>query len=179
MDWLNQHRQIIQERFYLRILLSHVRGPTSFEYLKEFEGVTHQTFQEACLARGLIEDDKEWINCMTEACTYRTARQLRNLFVLILIRCSPTEPAKLWEKFKENMAEDYALKMDQNLAEDYAYLEVERLMNSEDCSLLSLPKMPALPQLNLDAIEKINPEQHAQLFKDMYETMNGAQKVFY
>jgi hypothetical protein len=45
------------ERFYLRLLLTCVKGATSFEHLYSFEGVRHPSFREACIARGLLDDD--------------------------------------------------------------------------------------------------------------------------
>ncbi|WAQ90524.1 hypothetical protein PtA15_12A514 [Puccinia triticina] len=35
------------ERYYLRLLLLNVRGPTSFDDLRTFEGITHKNFREA------------------------------------------------------------------------------------------------------------------------------------
>ena len=45
------------ERYYLRLLLTKVRCPTSFADLKTFGGVQVQTFHEAVLLRGLLEHD--------------------------------------------------------------------------------------------------------------------------
>ena len=55
------------ERFYLRTLLTTVKGPTSWEDLRSFEGTVHPTFHAACLARGLLENDDEWRQCLDEA----------------------------------------------------------------------------------------------------------------
>ena len=55
------------ERFYLRLLLTVVKGPTSFENLRTVSGVVYDTFKSACVARGLLEDDEEWIQCLREA----------------------------------------------------------------------------------------------------------------
>ncbi|KAG1043537.1 hypothetical protein G6F43_011632 [Rhizopus delemar] len=55
------------ERFFLRLLLTVVRGPTSFESLKTVNGVVYSTFREACQALHLIEDDQEWFKCFSEA----------------------------------------------------------------------------------------------------------------
>ena len=55
------------ELFYLQTLLAVVKGPTSFEDLCQFNGNTYPTFYEACLARGLLEDDSEWRQCLLEA----------------------------------------------------------------------------------------------------------------
>jgi hypothetical protein len=52
------------ERFFLRTLLTKVKGATSFESLRTFQGVIHDTFLAACVARGLYEDDNEWEFCL-------------------------------------------------------------------------------------------------------------------
>ncbi|CAG8467581.1 6869_t:CDS:2 [Cetraspora pellucida] len=48
-----------EERFYLRLLLTKVRGPRSFDHLKTINGTTYLTFKDACIALGLLEDDNE------------------------------------------------------------------------------------------------------------------------
>ncbi|XP_052193809.1 uncharacterized protein LOC127802150 [Diospyros lotus] len=55
------------ERFYLRLLLTVVKGPKSFQSLRTVDNVVHDTFKLACVARGLLEDDEEWIQCLKEA----------------------------------------------------------------------------------------------------------------
>jgi hypothetical protein len=47
------------ERFYLRTLLTVVKGAKSFENLRTFEGVIYPTFKEACFAHGLLQDNGE------------------------------------------------------------------------------------------------------------------------
>ncbi|XP_065322969.1 uncharacterized protein LOC135930111 [Gordionus sp. m RMFG-2023] len=47
------------ERFFLRLLLLHVVGATSFEYLRTVNGVLYNTFKEAAFKRNLLVDDKE------------------------------------------------------------------------------------------------------------------------
>ena len=80
------------ERFYLRTLLTVVKGPTSFENLRTFGSITYPTFCEACLARGLLEDDGEWRQCLLEASVMQTGKQLRDLFATLLLFCSPAKP---------------------------------------------------------------------------------------
>ena len=48
-------------RFYICVLLSAVKGATSFEDLRTVDGQLLPTFHAACLARGLLKDDSEWI----------------------------------------------------------------------------------------------------------------------
>ena len=58
------------ERCFLRVLLNHVRGATSYEDLRTVAGVTYSTFREACEKRGLIETNKSIDDCLTEATTF-------------------------------------------------------------------------------------------------------------
>ncbi|KAF5177418.1 hypothetical protein FRX31_032995, partial [Thalictrum thalictroides] len=46
--------------YYLRILLNHVKGAKDYKDLRTYNGVTYNTFKEACMARGLLDDDGEW-----------------------------------------------------------------------------------------------------------------------
>ncbi|WVZ49677.1 hypothetical protein U9M48_001014, partial [Paspalum notatum var. saurae] len=72
------------ERFYLRVLLNHVRGPTSFEHLRTFHGVTYPTFRAACEAMGLVDADKSLDDSLTEAPEHKMPCALRRLFAIIL-----------------------------------------------------------------------------------------------
>jgi hypothetical protein len=59
--------------YYIRVLLTHVVGATCFEDLRTTHRphtpttVVHPTFKAACLARGLLQDDAEWDQCLSEA----------------------------------------------------------------------------------------------------------------
>ena len=55
------------ERYYLRVLLNHVAGATSFECLKTVDGNILPTFREAAERRGLIEEDKTLNESLAEA----------------------------------------------------------------------------------------------------------------
>ena len=46
------------ERYYLRLLVTVVIGPTSFEDLRSYEDITYDCFKEAANARRLLADDK-------------------------------------------------------------------------------------------------------------------------
>ena len=59
------------ERYYLRLLLNHVRGPTSFEDLKNIGGVVASTFREAALLSGLLETNNSLDKCLEEASMYQ------------------------------------------------------------------------------------------------------------
>ncbi|GAU41076.1 hypothetical protein TSUD_139790 [Trifolium subterraneum] len=55
------------ELFYLRMMLTVVKGPTSYEDIKKVKDYQHLTFREACFAMGFLGDDKEYIGAIREA----------------------------------------------------------------------------------------------------------------
>ncbi len=95
------------ETFYLRMLLKHVAGATSFNHLKTVEGVSYHTFREACIALNLCQDDSHWIDCLTEATAITVPRGLRTLFCNILVNCDPTSPNVIFDRFENAMSEDF------------------------------------------------------------------------
>ena len=83
------------ECFFLRLLLHTVTGPTSFVALRTVNGRVCDTFREACQRLDLLEDDVQWDATMAEAATTQSPVKLRNLFVLLLITCGPSNPGQL------------------------------------------------------------------------------------
>ena len=74
------------ERLYLCTLLTAVKGATSFQDLLSIDdGPPLPTFNAACLARGLLEDDNEWRLCLQEAAHMASGHQFRDLFVTIAL----------------------------------------------------------------------------------------------
>jgi len=94
------------ERFFLRLLLIVVLGTTSFKHLWIINNTKHPTFQAACGALRLLQDDTEWDTCMRETCIDQDAKRLRNLFVTLLLFCSPLNPKVLWERYRDDMSHD-------------------------------------------------------------------------
>ena len=94
------------DRFYLRLLLTHVQGAQSEEHLRTVNGVVHPTCKAACVALGLLEDDGEWNQCLQEACQVQVGPSVRRLFAVILAYNSPAHPRALWDEFKHQMCDD-------------------------------------------------------------------------
>lgn len=94
------------ECYYLRLLLHTTKGPNSFMDLKHVNGEICETFRDACLKLGLLENDQHWENSLNEAVLTRHPQQIRELFAIILSLCAPADPVKLWEQFKESLSED-------------------------------------------------------------------------
>ncbi|KAF0290947.1 hypothetical protein FJT64_010897 [Amphibalanus amphitrite] len=94
--------------FYLRVLLHHVPGATTFAELRTVDGQVCDTHQEACRRRGLLQDDQEWAETLAEAARTQRPGQLRQLFVVLLLFCAPADPATLLHRFQAAMGEDFA-----------------------------------------------------------------------
>ena len=101
------------ERYYLRMLLFHVRAAESFTDLRKVENIVKPTFKQACIDRGLLEDDSELLTCLQEAVLQHNGKMLRELFVLMLIHCEPTNPLELYNTFKVDLCMDFYCKSDE------------------------------------------------------------------
>ncbi|KAL4581368.1 hypothetical protein LXL04_017582 [Taraxacum kok-saghyz] len=96
------------ERYYLRVLLSHVRGPTCFDDLYTVNNLLYPTFRKAAVERGLVETDDNLSQCLTEASLFQFPAALRRLFATILIYCEPGDVRKLWDEHYNSLSEDYS-----------------------------------------------------------------------
>ncbi|KAG3246135.1 hypothetical protein PI124_g9133 [Phytophthora idaei] len=98
------------QRFYMRVLLCHRKGPTSFENLRTVDGITYESYREAALHAGYLEDDSEWVACRTEASQLRMPYQLRQLFATIIVYSQVVEVGALWERFYDDLSLDFGYK---------------------------------------------------------------------
>ena len=136
------------ERFFLRVLLLHVPGATSFEYLRTYDNVIYDSFRDACIARGLLEDDHLWTNTMEEVIIHGSAAKIRQTFCTLLIHGEPNNPLQLWERFKEDMMSDFIRNSPVDIAEQMALQSLQRQLQQFGKSLadFNLPLLEeALP----------------------------------
>ncbi|XP_076945766.1 uncharacterized protein LOC143616964 [Bidens hawaiensis] len=85
------------EAYYLRILLNKVKGPKCFEDIRTVDGFVCDSFRDACYRRGLLDDDKEYIEAIEEASHTANGYYLRNLFATMLITSSLSRPDYVWD----------------------------------------------------------------------------------
>jgi len=65
------------DRFFLRLLLLHVPGITSFQHFRTVDDFEYPTFKSACVALRLINSDNEWDQMLREAAIWQTGSNLR------------------------------------------------------------------------------------------------------
>ena len=87
------------EAFFLRTLLhdNHCRGKTSYQDLMTLsDGRLCETFKEVCNSLGLLSNDSEWKKVLEDSAVTKMCPAIRELFVIILLFCLPTNPLTLF-----------------------------------------------------------------------------------
>ncbi|XP_029647710.1 uncharacterized protein LOC115221648 [Octopus sinensis] len=89
------------------MILFHMKDPTSFAHVRSFEGQMCCTYREACLRRGLLEDEGLWNTALQEASECRTPEAMRRIFCLIFLFSNVSNLLHLWDTFKDSFSEDH------------------------------------------------------------------------
>ncbi|XP_077226375.1 uncharacterized protein LOC143862927 [Tasmannia lanceolata] len=120
------------DRYYLRLLLNHIHGATSFTDLLTVDEHLCSTFREAAQKRGLLENDNDNFCCLEEATTFAMPSSLRRLFATILVFCEPNNVRLLWNAMLPHMAEDLRTtpETDVNVKANYVLKEVGNLLKT-------------------------------------------------
>ncbi|KAL5163192.1 ATP-dependent DNA helicase PIF1 [Glycine soja] len=166
------------ELFYLRMMFTKCKGPTSFEDIR-----TMTEFVEA------IKEAKNW----------GTTNYLRKLFVLMLLTSVITKPEELWNQTWNWLAEDIAyhykkttlnteLEIDDEQLKNLTSLEIEKLLHPNQKSLKDYPTM-SYPQganpasclensLILSELNYNNDKARSE-FENIFSSMTDEQKQIY
>ncbi|XP_035830063.1 uncharacterized protein LOC110944792 [Helianthus annuus] len=141
------------EAYFLRILLNKVVGPKSFEDIHTMNGQVFPTFRDACYARGLLDDDKEYIEAIKEAYYTGSGYYLRNLFATMLASNTLSKPEHVWENTWEYLADGIlynrqkllrieGLSLPEEQIRNLTLLEIERYLLRNNSSLSRFLSMP-------------------------------------
>ncbi|XP_057730391.1 uncharacterized protein LOC130945701 [Arachis stenosperma] len=143
-------------------------------------GVTYDTFQEACSTMGFLIDDKEYVSAIKEVTELASAAQLRRLFMMLLLSGSMGRPLRHKLQYLD-------LTMSQDELQAFCLLEIEKLLQSNVKSLRNYAGMPVpnnslvsqfsnlmlLRELQYDTVS-LTHEYDANIFK-----LNEEQRVVY
>ena len=130
--------------FYLRLLLhnDHCKGKKSFEDLRTVNGEVCDTFKEACTKLGMLQDDDEWHQVLTEADFIRSTPAVRELYITIVLYCEPADPGRLfqdhWEKWTDDIVRDAHRKgvtLSQEQLRTMVLLDLQRRLQSREKEL--------------------------------------------
>jgi hypothetical protein len=94
------------ELYFLRMMLTVLKGPICYEDIKKVAGTKLNTFREACFAMGFLGDDKEFIGAIKEAKDWGSGTVLRYLFVTMLLSATMDRPAHVWKNTFQWLSDD-------------------------------------------------------------------------
>ena len=75
---------IIGELFYLRSMLTVVKGLLSYEDIRTINNIVYPTFRDSCDASGFLSNNNEYIEAIKAAKDWGCVHFLRKLFVIML-----------------------------------------------------------------------------------------------
>ena len=149
--------------FYLRMILhhDHCKGKKSFEDLRSVDGTLLETYQEVCRVLGLLQDDKEWEEVLSEGAATKMSYALRELFVIILIFCYPANPVELFNKYHLDWADDFKkdaekkqISLNERQLRTLVTLDIQQRLQSWDKDLktfrLQNPTQEELDEISFD-----------------------------
>lgn len=84
------------ELFYLRLMLTVVKGPTSYEDIRKIGIIQYHSFRDACFAMGFLDDDKEFIGAIRDAYRWGSGFFLRRWFVILLLSEAMNRQNHVW-----------------------------------------------------------------------------------
>jgi len=94
------------ELFALRRLLSVVRGAVSYEDMATVDGVVHETFRSACMARGMMNGDSELEAALREMIeTVVSLSSIRRHFARLLVHSAPADPQAIFNMFVDDLCD--------------------------------------------------------------------------
>lgn len=98
-----------RELFAMRMLLLHVKGPTCFADLRTFNREVYENFTACAIARNLIRDDDCYYKLFDDYIAFKSPKQLRDLFAILLMRDIIVGAEKWWQKYRDVMSEDFMM----------------------------------------------------------------------
>ncbi|XP_076034571.1 uncharacterized protein LOC143021164 [Oratosquilla oratoria] len=112
------------ELFYMRMLLTHTKGPKSYEDLRTVEGVLYETNREAVKAMGFLKDEDTWKKTILEIINYTNdCRQLRTTYASMLVFSDLEDQKQIWEETKDLFSSDFLFKSGEKDYNDEIYLD--------------------------------------------------------
>ncbi|XP_045792116.1 uncharacterized protein LOC123886886 [Trifolium pratense] len=141
------------ELYYLRMMLTVVKGPTCYDDLRKIDQDQYVTYRDACFAMGFLEDDRVYINAIKEAKDWGSGHFLRKLFVILLQSNTMNRPRHVWDESKiwladgilyhqRIIAKNRGLQLTDAQIENLTLIEIEKLLQANRKSLADFPCIP-------------------------------------
>ncbi|XP_062014061.1 uncharacterized protein LOC133730499 [Rosa rugosa] len=118
------------ELYYLRLLLNTQRGCSNYTSVRTIDNIVYPSYQDACRAIGLLGDDKEWSEALTNALYTASCSELRHLFVTIILFCDVANPEQLFNAHWQHMCDDIVYKIRSDFTMPNLIIPDSELQNS-------------------------------------------------
>ncbi|KAF8084359.1 hypothetical protein N665_0721s0016 [Sinapis alba] len=171
---INYAPRVQEDSYYLRVF---------YKDIKTFGGVVHGGYKEACFARGLLDDDQEYIDDLVRRSYACSATELRNVFAMMLINNSLVMPEIVWEHTWQCLSEDIEynrrkiLNMPEILLSDenkkkYALQEIEKQLRRNGTSLARFTSIPRPPETNSNDSNALLVDERSYPREALLETLH-------
>ena len=158
----------------------HCIGKTSFDDMKTHDGVQYESYQEVCRQLGLLQDDKEWDDVLTEGSMTKLSCALRELYTTILLFCMPASPKDLFESHYMEWTDDFVyaaeergMNLDEQQLKTLVLIDLKKRLQSWERQLsafgLKEPTKEELESVDLSNIEDISSLMREELNFDTEE----------
>ncbi|XP_076032449.1 uncharacterized protein LOC143020171 [Oratosquilla oratoria] len=166
------------ELFYLRLMLSHVRGPKSFSDIRTVEGVEYATYREAVKAMGLMKDKDHWEKTLMEIVNHtNNGKDLRSTYATMLVFCDLEDQSEVWLDIRDYFASDFLYKSGKTHYNDEIYLDAldeiqEYVYNcgGVDITMYGLPASRGLEK-SFNLLRREKSYNTVQLIEDVREKL--------
>ncbi|KAH9447232.1 hypothetical protein Pst134EA_033189 [Puccinia striiformis f. sp. tritici] len=172
------------DRYYLRLILMHRKGPVDHQDVRTVNGVVYETFREAAYAMGLLVSDAHYDQCLREASVWMTGHRLRSLFCILLIHSPPSVPQALFDKFSSHLSDDlkYRLRTSFRVEEpsddmilSFCYYLLDTKLRESGKTLSDVGLKPSLPSFwHMFEEDVTEEEQGRREAADRFSRMSGS-----
>ena len=134
------------DRYYLRMLLHHVKGVTCHKDIRTINDVVYDTYKAAACSLGLLSDDKEIEFAMQETWDFGNSQKLRSLFSILLNFSEISNPKAIFDKFIDHMMEDIQYQnpniVNNNDLMNECLIKIDDLLQDMGSSMAQFPDLP-------------------------------------
>uniref|UniRef100_A0AC35GPA9 ATP-dependent DNA helicase n=1 Tax=Panagrolaimus sp. PS1159 TaxID=55785 RepID=A0AC35GPA9_9BILA len=104
---------------------------------------TYESNREACVALGLVLNDKLYEDTLFEALNHTSPNQFRYLFARLLAHCDLGNPLELFDQFEDHLTSDLLKKWQKDDAKKVAWRKIVKSMINQEKQLSDYPQLEA------------------------------------
>ena len=163
-----------KELYALRLLLNVVKGAISWLCLLNVDGWIWGTFQEACIARGMLSTDQNHFNAFREIVQNTVSvHSIREQFVLFLLNVQVSQPTRFFDDFAEDMCDGEL--NDRNVRA--ALVSIDRLLRQHNSSIAIFGFPPCLEDFEVaDDVDVVQLDAETAKHDALYVCCSAEQK---